>query len=542
MSEYFLRRQRPVTKPVTVVDAKALLAWAQTVAATAQPSEVYRHKEGRTTLHFEYESRSYFLKLHRGVGWAEIFKNLLQARLPVLSASNEYRAVQILRDIGVDTLSVAAYARRGRNPASVSSMVVSDDLVGTISLEHYCEDWAVSPPPAAIRMRLIRKLAGAARRMHGAGINHRDFYLCHFHLHPDSLVEPQLRCHLIDLHRAQLRKRTPRRWRIKDLAGLYFSAMDCGLTRRDLLRFMHHYSDGGLSAALGPDASLWRQVARKADALYRKKAAAEAAPGVHAVRVLRGQRWAAQLQARVAQAPTDLRQWLDQHSQLLKRDRWSQVGLLELQGQPCFIKLYQAKSLPQRLGFRSGHGRAVRSFDAAQAMANAGLPVPAARACLALPGIMILLTEGLAGGRDLRALWQGAPEATQATQWLAAAGELLARLHLAGFAHGDCKWSNLLWSGEQFYLVDLEAVRQVGEPLRAASRIHPRQARDLARFTVDAERLALAPALYQLFLGSYLSRSGLSREQVTRQVLPLAEKIRARHRRKYDIVVQPLID
>jgi heptose I phosphotransferase len=107
--------------------------------------------------------------------------------------------------------------------------------------------------------------------MHGAGINHRDYYLCHFHLDERSLGERSPRCHVIDLHRAQLRRRTPRRWRVKDLAGLYFSAMDCGLTRRDLLRFVHHYTGGELRRAVQRDAKLWRQVARRAERLYARE-------------------------------------------------------------------------------------------------------------------------------------------------------------------------------------------------------------------------------------------------------------------------------
>ena len=106
--------------------------------------------------------------------------------------------------------------------------------------------------------------------MHEMGINHRDFYLCHFHLDEFSLQEPETRCYLIDLHRAQIRGRTPRRWRVKDLAGLYFSAMDCGLDQRDLLRFISHYSAGDLRAPLGRDRRLWRQVERQAGKLYRK--------------------------------------------------------------------------------------------------------------------------------------------------------------------------------------------------------------------------------------------------------------------------------
>ena len=257
------------------IGADSLLAWAEAIASQVQPDEVYRNKEGRITLRFEYQGQPFFLKLHRGIGWREVFKNLLQLRLPIISARNEYEAVRRLESLGIDTLAIAAYSLKGINPAATHSMLVTDELSGTVSLEDYCRNWSGSPPPASLKRRLINKLAGSARGMHGGGINHRDFYLCHFHLDPDSLELPQLRCHLIDLHRAQLRESTPRRWRVKDLAGLYFSAMDCGLSRRDLLRFIHQYSDGGLRQALGVDQSLWQEVERRAVKLYRKEHGSE---------------------------------------------------------------------------------------------------------------------------------------------------------------------------------------------------------------------------------------------------------------------------
>jgi heptose I phosphotransferase len=275
MTEYYLRKDLAVGELAAGAGADGLLDWARNLADSALPRDIYRNKEGRKTLRFEREGRSFFLKLHSGVGWAEIVKNLLQGRLPVVGAANEYHAVLALDRIGVDTLSVAAYTSTGRNPAAKQSLLVTDDLVGTASLEDYCANWADAPPDPCVRMRLILKLADSARRMHGAGINHRDFYLCHFHLDESSLAEKPLRCYLIDLHRAQIRGRTPRRWRVKDLAGLYFSAMDCGLQRRDLLRFMHHYSEGGLRQAMGENARLWRQVERRAQQLYRKGHGAE---------------------------------------------------------------------------------------------------------------------------------------------------------------------------------------------------------------------------------------------------------------------------
>ena len=270
MTAFYLRHDMADGELAGVRGAGDLLGWANAVAYRAAPEELFRDREGRRTLRVHLGERAFFLKLHRGVGWAEILKNLLQARLPVLGAGNEYRAVLAVRKLGIDTLDIAAYAEQGRNPARRQSMLLTDELVGTQSLEQYCADWSASPPPFPVRVRLLVTLATTAGRLHAAGINHRDFYLCHFHLDPATLGERHPRCHLIDLHRAQLRAHTPRRWRVKDLAALYFSAMDCGLGRRDLLRFIRQYSGRGLREALA-DGALWQQVQRRASRLYRRE-------------------------------------------------------------------------------------------------------------------------------------------------------------------------------------------------------------------------------------------------------------------------------
>jgi lipopolysaccharide core heptose(I) kinase len=269
MAEYYLRQELESLPGTDSDRAQAILRWADALADRAGTRDIYRNKEGRKTLRFVEGGRPYFLKLHTGVGWGEILKNYAQFRAPVIDAGNEYRAVLELQAIGVDTMSVAAYARSGNNPARIHSMLVTDELVNTVTLEDYCADWAQQPPAVSVRLKLIAKLADSAGRMHRAGINHRDFYLCHFHLDEQSLQQGPVRCHLIDLHRAVKRSKTPRRWLVKDLAGLYFSAMDCGLTRRDLLRFMRLYFPGGLRQALS-DPTLWEAVSTRALKLYRK--------------------------------------------------------------------------------------------------------------------------------------------------------------------------------------------------------------------------------------------------------------------------------
>ena len=52
--------------------------------------EIYRKYENRTTKRFKNFQKNYFLKFHGPVGWAEIFKNLIQLKTPVVGALREY--------------------------------------------------------------------------------------------------------------------------------------------------------------------------------------------------------------------------------------------------------------------------------------------------------------------------------------------------------------------------------------------------------------------------------------------------------------------
>mgnify|MGYP001820034322 FL=1 len=244
--------------------------------------EVFREPAGagRRTLRFERDGRGYFLKLHWGVGWREIFKNLCSLRLPVLGARNEWRAIQRLEQLGVETMQLAGYGEEGWNPARRRSFVITRELADTVSLEDYCLDWPSRPPAAASKWALIRRVAEMTARMHTHGMNHRDLYICHFLLQrPWSGPEQPLHLYLIDLHRVQIRAAVPHRWRVKDLAALYFSALHIGLSRRDLYRFIRWYAGTGLREALqGGQAALWQEVERRALHLERTKPVVRGVP------------------------------------------------------------------------------------------------------------------------------------------------------------------------------------------------------------------------------------------------------------------------
>ena len=244
--------------------------------------EVFREPPGagRRTLRFERDGIGYFLKLHWGVGWREIFKNLFSLRLPVLGARNEWLAVQRLEKLGVETMRLAGFGEEGLNPARRRSFVITRELEDTISLEDYCADWIGRPPDPVVKWALIRRVAEMTARLHAHGINHRDLYICHFLLQrPWAGPQQPLHLYLIDLHRVQIRRSIPRRWRVKDLAALYFSALHIGLSRRDLCRFIRCYSGTSLATALGEQGSLWRDVEQRALKWERTKPLVREAAG-----------------------------------------------------------------------------------------------------------------------------------------------------------------------------------------------------------------------------------------------------------------------
>jgi heptose I phosphotransferase len=226
---------------------------------------VFRQLEKRRTFRTDVEGQSYFVKIHRGVGWSEIFKNLLYFRRPVLGADHEWLAIRKLEELGVPTMKAVAFASRGRNPARRCSFIVTEDLGDTVSLEAFTKNWPTNAPPVKLKRALIAKLAGLTRTMHRGGVNHRDYYLCHFLLHDYHKPDPgDLKLSLIDLHRAQIRSRVPRRWCDKDLAALYFSALHAGLTDRDLLRFLQIYFAAPIRQILAEEKCSLRRLRRKA--------------------------------------------------------------------------------------------------------------------------------------------------------------------------------------------------------------------------------------------------------------------------------------
>ena len=244
----------------------------------ALQGDVFREMDGRRTLRIQHGGKSYFAKLHSGIGWKEIFKNLSQFKAPIWGAENEWSAIQKLDQLKVDTMKLVAYGRRGFNPAKFQSFVITEDLIDTTSLEDFCEPWKAQSPLSGDVLRLKRKLitrvAWMGKTMHLNGVNHRDFYLVHFLLNTkpsvEQLANSGFTVSIIDLHRVLISGETPDRWRVKDIGAMYFASMDIGLTKRDVFRFMCAYRGKSLRETLAEDADFWQDVQYRAVKQYNK--------------------------------------------------------------------------------------------------------------------------------------------------------------------------------------------------------------------------------------------------------------------------------
>ena len=111
------------------------------------------------------------------------------------------------------------------------------------------------------------------------------------------------------------------------------------------------------------------------------------------------------------------------------------------------------------LGFK--RTRSIAEYDLLLAMRQRDLPVPRPIAAYAKrQGLMYqadILIECLEGYQDLHAWLSQAPLPMQAWQTI---GETIARFHLHKIHHPDLNLRNILWNGEQAYLIDFDQAHQ----------------------------------------------------------------------------------
>lgn len=247
-------------------DVAEFLAGDPIERAWAMTGDIVRDVAGRQTLRVELGGAVYYLKRHDGVGLAEILKNWLVGKRPIIGARNEFEACRHLEAKGLTAPRVAAFAENDAPAPARASFVLTDEMAGYEDLKVKTLRWLEAAPTPLEKRRLLMRVADFARRFHEAGLVHRDFYLCHLLEHPD----PGRELGVLDLHRALIFDEIPRHWRRKDLAALLYSSLDLPISRLSWLRFVRVYTGRPLRETFAEDGAFWRDVYNRALKLYRK--------------------------------------------------------------------------------------------------------------------------------------------------------------------------------------------------------------------------------------------------------------------------------
>lgn len=246
--------------------------WSQTAAGSVAKNV----RSDRVTLRFTLEEagreRTFYIKRHGRSSLKEYLKPLVRLRWPILGARNEWNALLAFHKAGLPTMTPVALGQSG-----VHSFLITEALENCTKLSELEVSWDQRPGPAEatvpdctepglLRRSVVERVARVAQRMHSAGLHHQDFYLGHLLL-PNRAVQgeaPVDRIYVIDLGRVRQQRPLSRRWIVKDLAQLNYSARQASLA--DRVRFLREY----LGHKIGPDdRKLIVRIAAKTAAIAR---------------------------------------------------------------------------------------------------------------------------------------------------------------------------------------------------------------------------------------------------------------------------------
>jgi hypothetical protein len=188
---------------------------------------------GRTRIELPSGSRAY-LKRYTAAPIITQINNWFTHRRICPIAKNDTSAADCLRQVGINTpVTIAEGFERGfvfeKRSLSMISQVPGE------SLERKLPRCCLSTVMLKEKREFIRRLAAFARKFHDTGFRHRDFYLAHI------FFDDWAGFYLIDLHRAFKPLVFQRRFQVKDLAQLNYSAPAGAFSRTDRLRFIRAY-------------------------------------------------------------------------------------------------------------------------------------------------------------------------------------------------------------------------------------------------------------------------------------------------------------
>lgn len=224
----------------------------------------------RSRLQFEIESprslqpTTVFLKRYDSPPIMVQLRNWLAHKTRISCGFVEWVSSSQLTSAGVPTPKTIAYGEQWGGLFERRSFVITEKIPDAEALERKLPEYFGEQPTNANlkrRRQFIAQLAGFLKKFHETNYRHRDLYFSHiFH-------EDNGRFFLIDLARAFKPMVLCRRYQIKDIAQVYYSAPNRYFSNRDRLRFYLGYA--GKSKLTGTDKVFIRRVINKVKRMER---------------------------------------------------------------------------------------------------------------------------------------------------------------------------------------------------------------------------------------------------------------------------------
>ncbi len=230
-----------VQKRWTELFARAALESFEDFMSTMQGKTIGQRSD-RVRMRIELDgpegSQVFYLKRHHGPGLLGRLARGSGISRKVSAGRQELINVLHLKRAELATMNVAAV---GEGEGGAGSFIMVEELLGYEPLDGFLKGFLArtdQPGWLQTKRELIRAVGSYVRKLHAAGMDHRDLYLCHLFVRPEDPAES---LSLIDLQRICKLRRIRWRGKLKDLAALNYSAGQVGISRTDRLRFALEY-------------------------------------------------------------------------------------------------------------------------------------------------------------------------------------------------------------------------------------------------------------------------------------------------------------
>ncbi|MHC4124313.1 MAG: lipopolysaccharide heptosyltransferase II [Planctomycetota bacterium] len=196
----------------------------------------------RSRLRFQTENpvAVLFLKRYDTPSFPVQIKNWINHRRRDSLAFCEVQPAKELARSGINTPKTVCFGQQWGMFFEKRSFIVTEKIPSAESLERKMPDYFYAPVTSAklrLRKDFILRLADFIKKFHNTNYRHRDLYLSHI------FYDDNEEFHLIDLARAFKPVMLSKRFTIKDIAQLHYSAPSGFFSKADRIRFYLRYAD-----------------------------------------------------------------------------------------------------------------------------------------------------------------------------------------------------------------------------------------------------------------------------------------------------------